>query len=134
ASWLQREQEEAADDLAAESTRRPGALASSILKVWEAQTGRARLTHACAAAAPAWTPPLTEWWRRHRGSDQPHVLIRVQRLIRPIAATVRPSQHREVGLPVTVLLLAVTFGVVVPAWTTHVLHNDGVLVRVVSAR
>ena len=32
------------------------------------------------------------------------------------------------------LTLAVTIGVLIPAWTTQVLHNDGVLVRVFSAQ
>ena len=133
--WLRREQEEAADDLAAGSTRRPAALASTILKVWEAQSGRGRLVNACTAVAPAaaWRSLLPPVWPLHRGAEQPHVLVRVQRLIRPVATTAEASQHRELMLPFTVLTLAVTIGVLIPAWTTQVLHNDGVLVRVFTA-
>ncbi|MEX2420895.1 MAG: M56 family metallopeptidase, partial [Actinomycetota bacterium] len=48
ARWLRHEREESADELASEVTRRPGALASSILKVWESSSAsRHRL--ACAA-------------------------------------------------------------------------------------
>ena len=132
--WLRRDQEETADDLAAVSTRRPAALASTILKVWEAQTGRMRLVSACAAVTPA-APvrALLPSWHRHRSSEPPHVLVRVQRLIRPVALDARPARHRELGLPLTVLALAVTLGVLVPAWITQILHNDGVLVRVATA-
>jgi len=132
--WLRREQEEAADDLAAGSTRRPAALASTILKVWEAQAGRSRLASACAAVTPvAARRSLMPAWSRHRGADQPHVLVRVQRLIKPLAVAGETSQHREMALPATVLTLAVAIGVVIPAWITQVLHNDGVLVRVFAA-
>jgi BlaR1 peptidase M56 len=132
--WLRREQEEAADDLAAGCTRRPAALASSILKVWETQTGRMRLVSACAAVAPAaaWRS-LVPAWPSHRGTEQPHVLVRVQRLIRPLAISAQPSPQRELGLPITVLALAVTVGVLIPAWTTRVLHNDGLLLGVFSS-
>jgi Zn-dependent protease with chaperone function len=131
--WLRREQEEAADDVAAGCTRRPAALASSILKVWETQTGRMRLASACAAVTPAtsWRSLLPAW-RWHRETEQPHVLIRVQRLIRPLAISAQPSPHRELGLPITVLMLAVTVGVLLPAWTTTVL-NDGLLLQVFSS-
>jgi Zn-dependent protease with chaperone function len=127
--WLRREQEEAADDLAAGCTRRPAALASSILKVWEAQTGRMRLVSACAAVTPAvsWRVFMPAW-RNHRSSEQPHILVRVQRLIKPLAVSAQPSQHREFGLPFTVLALAVSIGVLLPAWLTQVMDNEGVLV------
>ncbi|HSK97325.1 MAG TPA: M56 family metallopeptidase, partial [Euzebyales bacterium] len=128
---LRREQEEAADDLAVAATRRPAALASSILKVWDAQTSHRRLVSACAAVMPvAPRRSLAQVWPWPRGSEQPHVLVRVQRLIRPLATAAAPSRHGELGLPLTVLTLAVTIGVLIPAWVTQVLHNDGVLVRV----
>lgn len=129
---LRREQEEAADDLAARCTRRPGALASTILKVWEAQTGRPTLTSACAAVSPAVIP----WPRvaaRTAPGTQPHVIVRVQRLISPLQAVVHRPTHRDLGLPLTVLTLAVTLGVMIPAWVTHALHNDGVLLQFFSA-
>lgn len=130
--WLRREQEEAADDLAARCTRRPGALASTILKVWEAQAGRAQVVNACAAVAPAAVP----WLRlpaRQGPRLQPHVLVRVQRLISPLQAVTRRPRRRDLGLPLSVLTLAVTFGLVVPAWMTQALHNDGVLLQLFSA-
>jgi hypothetical protein len=61
------------------------------------------------------------------------VLVRVQRLIKPLTVAAEPSQHRELVLPFTVLTLAVAIGVVIPAWITQVLHNDGVLLRVFAA-
>ena len=127
--WLRHEQEEAADDLAAGCTRRPAALASSILKVWEAQTGRMRLMSACAAV-----PATVSWhtffpvWRHHRANEEPHILMRVQRLIKPLAISTQPPQRRELGLPFTVLALAVMIGVLLPAWLTQGLNNEGVLV------
>jgi Zn-dependent protease with chaperone function len=132
--WLRREQEEVADDRAAGCTHRPGALASSILKVWEAQAGRMRLASACAAVTPArpWRSLLPAW-RSHRDVGQPHVLVRVQRLITPLAVSAQPSPRRELGLPFTVLMLAVTIGVLIPAWTTRVFDNDGLLLRVFSS-
>ncbi len=132
--WLRREQEEAADDLAAHATRRPGALASTILKVWESQMGRPQVVNACAAVPAAMTvrwPGVT--LRRSSRPDQPHVMVRVQRLISPLHAIAHRPRRRDLGLPLTVLTLAVTLGVVVPAWLTQVLQNDGVLLRVLSA-
>lgn len=131
---LRREQEEEADDLAAGSTHKPAALASTILKVWEAQAGRPRLITACAAVAPAGAVlARAAGWRRRRTGEQPHVLVRVQRLISPSTVRHEPLQRRELGLPLTVLTVAVTVGVLVPAWLTHVFNNDGVLVSVLSA-
>jgi Zn-dependent protease with chaperone function len=131
--WLRREQEEAADDLAATCTGRPGALASTILKVWEAQTGRVRLSNACAAVAPvALRWPAAFGFRRAPHVQQPHVVVRVQRLISPLHALTHRPRRRDVGLPLTVLTLAVTAGLLVPAWATHALHNDGVLLQFYS--
>lgn len=130
--WLHREQEESADDLAALCTRRPGALASTILKVWEAQTGQLGVANACAAVAPV----ALRWpaFRvRSPHVQQPHVVVRVQRLISPLHALTHRPTRRDVGLPLTVLTLAVTVGLLLPAWVTQVLHNDGVLLQFVSA-
>lgn len=128
--WLRQEQEETADDLAAASTRRPGALASSILKVWESQVGRRHVVNACAAAAPAMRMP----WpivllRRSSRPQQPHAVVRVQRLIAPLQAIVHRPSRRDLGLPLTVLAVAVALGLVIPAQLTQVL-DDGVLLRV----
>ena len=130
--WLRREQEESADDLAAHCTRRPGALASTILKVWEAQTGHVRPANACAAVAPValrWPALGLRWAPR---VQQPHVVVRVQRLISPLHALTHRPSRRDVGLPLTVLMLAVTVGLILPAWVTHV-ANDGVLLQFLSA-
>lgn len=129
---LRREQEEAADDLAASCTRRPGALASTILKVWEAQTGRPQLANGCAAVAPA----VIAWPRvaaRTAPGTQPHVIVRIQRLISPLQAVAQSPRRRDLGLPLTALTLAVALGLTIPAWVTHALHNDGVLLRFFSA-
>jgi beta-lactamase regulating signal transducer with metallopeptidase domain len=129
--WLRHEQEEAADDLAAHATRRPGALASTILKVWESQTGRAQLVNACAAVAPA-ALRLPAWWPAGR-VRRPHVMVRVERLISPLQALTHLPRRRDVGLPLTVATLAICVGVTIPAWLTQVLDNDGVLLRVFAA-
>ncbi len=131
--WLRHEQEEAADDLAARATRRPGALASTILKVWEAQTGRAQLVNACAAVAPValrWPLPARRGQGRVR---RPHVMVRVERLISPLQAITHRPSRRDVGLPLTVATLAICVGVTIPAWLTQVLDNDGVLLRIFAA-
>jgi hypothetical protein len=89
-----------------------------------------RLVSACAAVTPVASWRLLLPARRaHREAEQPHVLVRVQRLIRPLAISAQPSPQRELGVPMTVLMLAVTVGVLIPAWTTRVL-NDGVLLQV----
>ena len=133
-AWLRHEQEEAADDLAALSTSRPGALASSILKVWETQTGPIRLAGACAAVAPVTARRyLPARWRTVRDTAEPHALVRAQRLVDPVTASGQPVRRSEVGLPISVLALAVTVGVLIPAGVTQVLHNDGVLLQVFSA-
>lgn len=131
--WLRREQEESADDLAAHCTRRPGALASTILKVWEAQTGHLRPANGCAAVAPMALRWPAFGLRREPRVQQPHVVVRVQRLISPLHALTHRPSRRDVGLPLTVLTLAVTVGLLLPAWVTHVLHNDGVLLQFLSS-
>lgn len=129
--WLRKEQEETADDLAAASTRRPGALASTILKVWEAQVGRPHVINACAAVAPAlrtpWQPLM---FRRSLRAQEPHAVVRVQRLISPLQTVAHRPSRRDLGVPLTVLTVAVALGVVIPAWLTQVFDNDGVLLRV----
>lgn len=130
--WLRREQEESADDLAAQCTRRPGALASTILKVWEAQTGRHHVANGCAAVAPVALRWPAFGLHRTPRVQQPHVVVRVQRLISPLHAMTHRPTRRDVGLPLTVLTLAVTIGLLLPAWATHVLHNDGVLLQFFS--
>jgi Zn-dependent protease with chaperone function len=130
--WLRREQEESADDLAALCTHRPGALASTILKVWEAQTGHVRPANACAAVAPVALRWPALGLRRAPRVQQPHVVVRVQRLISPLHALTHRPSRRDVGLPLTVLTLAVTVGLLLPAWLTTVL-NDGVLLQFLSA-
>lgn len=129
AVWLRREQEEEADDLAADSTRRPATLASTILKVWEVQTGTVRLANTCQAVAanPVRSTLGLRW--SVRPEEQPHALVRVQRLIAPLTAGAT-GRRREIGVPVLVLALAVGLGMTVPAGVTRVLDNDGLLVRV----
>jgi Zn-dependent protease with chaperone function len=130
--WLRREQEEAADDLAARCTRRPGALASTILKVWESQTAARQLGAACAVVSS--TAAVTLWPGLGGGRNaQPHVVVRVQRLISPLHGLSHRPRRRDVGLSVTVLTVAVMIGLLLPAWTARMLHNDGVLLQVLSS-
>jgi beta-lactamase regulating signal transducer with metallopeptidase domain len=117
ARWLRHEQEESADEVAARSTARPVALASSILKVWS-QTSAKGPRVACAAvpgglrlatAGPRVTPPtLTDGARL--------VTRRVERLL---AGVQPPSTRRsaaEITLAAIVLVVALLAALSVPHW------------------
>jgi hypothetical protein len=72
--------------------------------------------------------------RGSQRAQQSHVVVRVRRLISPLHATTHPSSRRDLGLPLTVLTVAVTLGVLIPAWLTQVFNNDGLLLRVFAAQ
>ena len=104
--WLHREQEESADEAAVATTHRPGALASSILKVWERRAGTAGPPIACAAV------PV----RRRPGRSQANSAV-TQRVERLIAGTHALSPWRtaaEALLATAVIAAATTAAMTLP--------------------
>lgn len=115
--WLRHEQEESADELAADHTRRPVALASSILKVWDCSRGRRRLQSACAAvpvAAGAASWPLGPGTALSDAAKA--VTLRVQRLIEGRPALSPWRLGAEVMLAGAVTAAAIGAALVVPSW------------------
>jgi Zn-dependent protease with chaperone function len=120
ARWLRNEQEESADELASRHTGRPGALASSILKVWDRTRAR-HLPAAACAAVPVWglrpvavggrppaPAPLSETARA--------LAVRVERLISLAPAVSSRRRRIEVSLAGLVLAAATGTSIAVPAW------------------
>lgn len=95
--WLYHEQEESADELASSRTCRPGALASSILKVFQGSGTVAPPRGACAAVPlVAHGPAAATRWRR---PDPVRIIAgRVGRLVEPPAALTRNGARVELGL------------------------------------
>lgn len=101
--WLQREQEQSADELAAEHTGRPAALASGILKVFERQGARAAWSPqpGCAAVAAA----------------ERVVTERLERLVaRPSAAVSRRRRLAETIAAAVLVLAGSAAAWLVPGW------------------
>ena len=118
--WLRREREESADEWASAHTRRPAALASGILKVWERAVPRTMAIQGCGAV-PA-TAALPRPWLPFRGR-QPQlsgaartVAARVERLVAPAPPRSRIRQTLEVSLAAVVITAATAAAVVVPQW------------------
>ena len=111
ARWLRQEREESADELASEITRRPGALASSILKVWESSTASRRPV-VCAAVPP----------RLALAGGGAVIEARVERLISIRDALPAWRRRAELGLAGIVTATAVGAAVALPAWM--VTHHD----------
>lgn|GEM_PF-2480593 len=113
--WLQREQEESADELAAVCTGRPAALASGILKVWD----RTRLRDALpgAACAAVSSPRLAlAGVGVGRSSAAQAITNRVERLISSRPDVSRGRLLAELVLAITVLSAATSAGILVPSW------------------
>jgi Zn-dependent protease with chaperone function len=122
ARWLRREQEESADELATAHTRRPVALASSILKVWDASMNRPMPHLVCAATGPLRLATA--------GAGQAHVRrpsrsvsettkalrARVERLIEVPPALSMLRCQAEVALAAGVLAVALSAAVLVPSY------------------
>lgn len=111
ARWLRLEREESADELAAGSTGKPGALASSILNVWE-RAGGTRRTLACAAVPTGREHPGT----RRRTRTRRLVTTRVERLVstQPLVGTWR--RRIEISLAGGITGVAIAAAVAVPTW------------------
>jgi Zn-dependent protease with chaperone function len=129
--WLRGEQEESADELASGCTRRPAALASSILKVWDCSKGRRPMVGACAAlgggrrlalvsgtASPG--PVLGERTRA--------IATRIERLIQQAPTMPRWRPGTELVLAVAVLLTASSAAVVLPRWIAADFNAEGLAI------
>lgn len=119
--WLRNTQEHAADDLASESTGRPGALASSIMKVWEGARRRAggggvAASMACATMVPprvrlaAGGPPIPagtpgRMLQQARMSGAAREIA--ERIVRLIERTPLTRRRQRVELAATGLALSV---------------------------
>ena len=113
--WLCREREEGADELASQHTRRPAALASTILKVFAGAQPSGRKLAACAAVAPAlpWRRP------RVRSVASPAALVvsaRVERLVSAAPRVTAVRQAAEVALAAVMIMTASAAMLVVPTW------------------
>jgi Zn-dependent protease with chaperone function len=106
ARWLRSEQEETADECAAVHTRRPAALASSILKVWDCSRQRPVLPMTCAATGSLRLAPV----------GAPLVAARVERLIGAPPALSALRRRAEFALAAGIVAVALTAAVVVPSY------------------
>ncbi|MGI9017053.1 MAG: M56 family metallopeptidase [Euzebya sp.] len=122
--WLRHEQEHLADDLASDSTGRPAALASSILKVWQGSQGSRRpqmAAMACATMVPAPALPIpvgmpTRLLRHGPLSDgAKQIAERVVRLIERGAPLSVRRQRIEMAVAMGAVILATAVTVVLPA-------------------
>lgn len=117
ARWLQREQEESADELATEYTGRPVALASSILKVWDCSRDRRRLATVCAAVPGRLALPSGVLAGGIAGGAGMKVITaRVERLIARLPAPGRLRRWSELALAAGVLAAGMTAALTVPSW------------------
>ncbi|MEE8599910.1 M56 family metallopeptidase [Euzebya tangerina] len=120
--WLRHEQEHSADDLASDSTGRPAALASSILKVWEgADRAGTRVTAmACATMVPSHSLPVpgglpTRLLRQGSLSGGARQIAeRVVRLIERAAPITLRRQRLEFTVAMVMVMLATAVTVVLP--------------------
>ena len=118
ARWLRREREESADQTASQHTLRPGALASSILKVWE---------HSCASKR-AVTCAAVPSRRAALAGGARVVEQRVERLIAVRQGLSRWRRRAELGLAAGVTAAAVGTALAVPSWM--VAHYDAAALAV----
>lgn len=146
ARWLGVEQEHSADELAAESTQRPGALASGLLKAWHSAGADGARSHlpagACAAAAGGWGhrrrfAQLWQLWSERSpgqlmaavvpagvspwSSADPLTSItqRIERLIAAAPSVSTGRRRAETVAALAVTVLAALTAVVAPAWFSH---------------
>ncbi|HVM20732.1 MAG TPA: M56 family metallopeptidase [Egibacteraceae bacterium] len=112
--WLNAEREESADELAAVHTRRPGALASSILKVWEGAVPRTQPLAACGAVAVATGARV--------------VTGRVERLVSAPPVRSRGGRALESWVTAVVLVAALVGAVVVPPWIASELDTYSIAI------
>lgn len=116
AGWLQREQEESADELASAHTGRPVALASSILKVWDRSRDQRRLHAVCAAVPGRVALPSGVLVGRPDGAGMRVITARVERLIARVPAPSRLRRWSELALAAGVLAAGTSAALTVPSW------------------
>lgn len=118
--WLRAEREESADEWASTHTRRPAALASGILKVWEGATPRMPALQACAAVPVAIPAPWGRAAARPQLSDGARtVAARVERLVAPPPRRSRIRSTVEVSVAALVIVAASAATLVVPQWIVN---------------
>ncbi len=114
ARWLRLEREESADELAARHTARPGALASSIIKVWDSCSIRRRAV-GCAAVG-GYSLALA-------GGRSVTALEamegRVERLLESRGMMSNLRRAGELGVAGLVTAAAVSTAIAVPAWMAN---------------
>ena len=133
ARWLRSEQEESADELASAHTRRPVALASGILKVWDAHRGRNRLRMACAAVPTGRAVAAGGFGGGLEVTGAARIITqRVQRLIEDAPAPSVWRRRAEVGFASAVTAAAVGAALSVPAWVAMQLDNEALFVGILS--
>jgi Zn-dependent protease with chaperone function len=116
ARWLRREREESADELASDCTGRPGALASSILKVFQGAVPAAPGLTACAAV-----PAVLGHGRLRRrpaavSEGAGVVAARVERLVAGPGSITARRDSAEVLLAAAMIVVASAATLVVPSW------------------
>lgn len=117
ARWLRREQEESADELASHHTGRPVALASSILKVWDASHDRRSLPMACAATPNLRLATAGGGSVTAGPSEAVRALTaRVERLIERAPAITAGRRRVETALAAVIMTSATMAALVVPSW------------------
>ncbi len=114
--WLQREQEESADELASRHTGRPVALASSILKVWDRNRDQRHLHAVCAMVPGRVALPSGVIVGRPERAAMRVITARVERLIACLPAPSRLRRWSEMALASAVLAAGTTAALTVPSW------------------
>lgn len=131
ARWLRGEQEESADELASGHTRRPVALASSILKVWDCSKGRRALGGSCAMAGGGRRLALASGGILSASPSSSErtraITARIERLIRQAPTMSRLRRGGELALAVAILVTACLAAVALPRWIAADLNADGLL-------
>lgn len=128
--WLAREQEHVADSIAAQCTRRPGALASSILKVWRCSGQTIKGMPACAAVpvlagrGPAASARLSP--------TASAVAMRIERLL-DAASISAVRRLGEAALVACAFVLAAAATIALPAWISSTLEIPRVALSVMPA-
>ena len=124
--WLHREREESADEWASRHTRRPAALASGILKVWEGATPRTQALQACGAVPGrvvlAGASGTVSVRRPELSSGARTVAARVERLVTPAPVHSGLRQACELSVAALVIVAASVATLVVPRWIANELN------------
>ena len=124
--WLHREQEESADELARRHTRRPGALASSILKVWDSRAVLPAHPEGACAVVPwrlvsASGPRLPLGGLPGSARATAAVTARVLRLVHPVPTVSDVRRRTELALAALLCAMGTVLALAVPSWVSTTL-------------